>query len=131
LVNVAAPLPEVQDRIAHQLSRPVIGDVPAPADPVDADAQGAKRILGRQNVGRVGAASEGQHGGMLQKQEGVRRLSRGAARPQALLQGQGRLVIDPPQHLPKECPLACAHQILVPAGITEFLETTTTPSRIA
>ena len=72
-MHVATVGVEVDDRIAHELPRPVVGHVAAAAGVGHGDAQFSQPSLGRQNVPAPAVAlhAEREHVRMLQQEQRV------------------------------------------------------------
>ena len=62
---------EVEDGIPYQLPRTVISHVTAAIDLVQRDAAAGEQRVGRQHVGAVGVAAQGQNGRMFQQQQNI------------------------------------------------------------
>jgi hypothetical protein len=67
--HVALPFAQVQDRIADDLSRPVIGHIAAAVRGMEGDAGAGQEFLARQKVFHVTIAAHGDGVGMLQQDE--------------------------------------------------------------
>jgi hypothetical protein len=72
-VHVAPIRIEVDDRVAHDLSRTVVGDVAAAAGLVDLDTPGRQRVRRRQNMraAAIAASPKRQHGRVLDEQQQI------------------------------------------------------------
>ena len=85
-VQVAAMIGHIQDRIPHQLARPVIGHVAAPLHVQEPDPERGERGFGYQKVALVPATSEGDDGRVLEQQQEVPYLPLGPKCRKATLQ---------------------------------------------
>jgi len=70
--HVPPPLAEVEDRVAHQLSGTVIGDVAAAVRLEKLDAGPLEHLRTRQQVLPAPVAAQGDHVGMLEQQKLIR-----------------------------------------------------------
>ncbi len=73
----------------------MIGHLAAALDPDDLDRPTGELGLGREDVGGVRVAAQGQDGRMLQEQQLITDLARGTRVDEALLEGVGPRVVDP------------------------------------
>lgn len=79
---------EVEDGVADELARTVVGDVSSAIDLVYLDAFLGEELVGGQDVGTCGVSTEGEDRGMLEEQEGVADLIRLAGGDDSLLDGE-------------------------------------------
>ncbi len=97
-VDVAPVGGEVEDRVAHDLPRAVIGDVAAPARLEELEAAVLERVLGEEHVLAPRVAAQGEDGVVLEEEQGVGdppglpvrhqlRLERVGTRPSAAARG--------------------------------------------
>nr|DAO23852.1 MAG TPA: hypothetical protein [Caudoviricetes sp.] len=89
---------EVEDRVPHDLPRPVERDVPAPVDPVAAGTQPGQPLFAHQQVFRMAALAQRINGRMLDQQQMTRPVARSALVAQQrveerLLQLPARLIV--------------------------------------
>lgn len=63
--------PEIEDRVADQLSGAVVGDVAPAIDFVQGDPAAGQQFIRGKDVGSAGVAAEGEDRGMLEQEDGV------------------------------------------------------------
>ena len=95
--DIAADFGKMQDGIADNLSRAMIGDIAAAVAGMEFDAHLPQPIAGNAQVFELAAAAEREHVGMLAQQQDVGHGSRLARGHQPLLQREGFGVADPAQ----------------------------------
>ena len=71
---------EVEDGIADELAGAVVGDVAATINLVDLNAFFYEKLIGCEDVGAGGVATEGEDGRVLEEEQGVTDLLRFASR---------------------------------------------------
>ena len=71
-MNVTVVLIQVQDRIPHQLSRPVIRDVPTPIHPVNRSALPPNPFHGHQEMILAAAPPDRVRDRVFEKEQGIR-----------------------------------------------------------
>ena len=81
------PLAEVDERIADELTRAVVGDVTAPVGLVHLHAPAGILRRTQEEMGRIGTPTEGDHGRMAEQKQGVPSLPRDS------------FPVEPPLHL--------------------------------
>ena len=84
---------QVEDRVADELPRPVIGHVPAAVDLVEGNAARGQQLIGRENVGAPRVAAQREHGRVLEQQQHVADAPRGAQGDEFFLQAQRFAVV--------------------------------------
>jgi hypothetical protein len=98
--HVALPFAQVQDGIADDLSRSVIGDVAAAVGGVEGDAGAGQEFFAGQKVFHVTVAAHGDGVGVLQQDELVGDGAGLALRHQPLLPFEGVRVLHATRFLP-------------------------------
>jgi len=98
--HVALPFAQIQDRVADDLSRPVIRDVAAAVGGMKSDAGAAQDFFAGQQVFPVAVAAHRDRVGVLQQDELVGNRAGLALRHQPLLPFEGLAVLEPAGLLP-------------------------------
>jgi hypothetical protein len=62
---------EVEDGVTDELAGTVVGDVAAAVDLVDVDAFAGEKVVGGEDVGARGVATEGENRWVLKEDEGI------------------------------------------------------------
>jgi len=103
--HIALPLAQVQDGVADDLSRPVVGHVAAPVRGMEGDTGAAQDLFASQKVLHVAVAAQGDGVGVLQQDKLVGDSASLAPGHQALLPFEGAGVL----HAARFPPLALKH----------------------
>ena len=88
---------EIEDGVADELAGTVIGDVAAAIDLVEGDAAGGEQLVGREDVGAVGVAAEGENRRVLKQQENVADAAGGAQGDEFVLKAERFAVVHAPE----------------------------------
>ena len=88
---------ETDDRVGHELTRPVVRHLAPALDALDGDAAGRQLVLGGEDVGWIRAAAEGQDRRMFEEEELVTDPFRRARVDEAALESMGLGIPDPPE----------------------------------
>ena len=104
-VHVAPIRPQIEDRVADDLTRTVIRHVAAAAGLVNRDAEIGELLVGRNDVGArdLAAHAEGDDGRMLQEQEQVGNAVGSTLLDERSLQRERLDVADQPETTDLEC----------------------------
>jgi hypothetical protein len=84
---------QVEDGVAHQLARAVIGHVAAAADLVDGDAAADQQLVGGKDIRALRVTTQGYHPRMLEQQQHIPDAALGDERGHLRLQTQGFVVV--------------------------------------
>ena len=85
---------EIDDGVADELARAVVGDVAAAIDFMQGDAFAGEELIRGEDVGAAGVAAEGEDGRVLEENEGIGDHAGFACGDEALLEGEGLRVRD-------------------------------------
>jgi len=88
---------QIQQRIPHQLSRPVVGNIAAALDAEEVDSPPRELLLGKVEVRLVGAPSKRNHRLMLDEQKCGWALASRDVAMEGKLELPARLEAKPPQ----------------------------------
>src|ERR1017187_2110943 len=95
--HVALPLPQVEDRVAHQLARAVVRHIAAAVDGVERNARARQRRIAGQQVLHAPVAPQRDHVGVFEQQELVRNAALLAGGHELPLQFERLAVIHAPE----------------------------------